>query len=82
MSSLYASFSIHMLQSESSICGRTSQHHEYLLQSSCDIIIICFPDKTIFIFLDCFMQLHQIQRLAKYYRYIYKFKKEMTKISD
>ena len=33
---------------------------------SCDIIIICFPDKTIFILLDCFMQLLQIQMLAKY----------------
>ena len=67
MSSLYAPFCIHMLQSESSFCWGTSQHHEYLLQPSCDIIIICFPDKTIFILLDCFIQLHQIQRLAKYY---------------
>ena len=46
------------------------QYHEYLLKSSCDITTICFPDKTIFILLDCFMQLLQIQRLAKYYPYI------------
>ena len=48
--------------------GGTSQHHEYLLKTLCDIIIICFPHKTIFILLDCFMQLLQIQRLAKYYQ--------------
>ena len=69
MSSLYASFCIHMLQSESSICEGTSQHHDYLLKSSCDIIIICFPDKTIFILLDCFMRLLQIQRLTRYHRF-------------
>ena len=33
MSSLYALFCIDMLQSESSICGRTSQHHVYLLKA-------------------------------------------------
>ena len=32
MSSLYTSFCIHMLQSESSIYGGTSQHHKYLLK--------------------------------------------------
>ena len=32
---------------------------------SCDIIIY-FPDNTIFILLDCFTHLLQIQRLAKY----------------
>ena len=69
MSSIYTSFCIHMLQSESSICGGGDfPNHEYLLKPSCDIIIICFPDKTIFILLDCFMQLLQIQRLAKYYQ--------------
>ena len=47
---------IHALQSESSIYQKPS----------CDVIIICFQDKTVFIFLDCFMQLLQIQRLAKY----------------
>ena len=36
----------------------------------CDIIIICFPDKTIFILLDCFTQLLQTQRLAKYDQYV------------
>ena len=36
---------IHALQSESSIYQKPS----------CDVIIICFQDKTIFIFLDCFM---------------------------
>ena len=36
------------------------------LKPSCDIIIICFHLKTIFILLDCFTQLLQIQRLAKY----------------
>ena len=35
---------------------------------SCNIIIICFPDKTILILLDCFTQLLQIQRLAMYHR--------------
>ena len=56
-----------MLQSESSICGGTSQHDEYLLKTLCDIIIVYFPEKTIFILLDCFTQILQIQRLAKYH---------------
>ena len=33
---------------------------------SYDVTIICFQDKTIFILLDCSMQLLQIQRLTKY----------------
>ena len=60
MSSLYASYCIHMLQSESSICGGTSQHHEYLLKNP-------LVTSSLFAFLDCFMWLLQIQRLAKYY---------------
>ena len=67
MSSLYASFCIHMLQSEGSIFGGTSQIMNIYWKPSCDIIIICFPDKTIFILPGCFMWLLQIQRLAKYY---------------
>ena len=47
---------IHTLQSESSIYQKPS----------CDVIIICFQDKTFSILLDCFMQLFQIQRLTKY----------------
>ena len=66
----YYSFCIHVCQSESNICGGLSQHHEYLFKTSNDIIIICFPDKTIFILLDCFTQLLQIQRLTKYNQYV------------
>ena len=36
------------------------------IMMSCDSIIICFPDKTIFILLGCFTQFLQIRGLAKY----------------
>ena len=57
-----------MLQSESSILwGRGFPNIMNIYSKpSCDFIIICFPDETIFILLDCFTQLLPIQRLAKY----------------
>ena len=57
----------HMLQSESSICEGGFPNIMNIYVMSCDIIIICFPDRAIFILLECFKQLLQIQRLAKYY---------------
>ena len=43
-----------------------SQHHEYLLKLSCDIIKFCLSRKNISFHLDWFSELLQIQRLAKY----------------
>ena len=51
-----------MLQSEGSILGALPNIMNIYWKPSCDIII-CFPDKTIFIFPGCFMWLLQIQRL-------------------
>ena len=45
------------VQSESSICWEVSQHHEYSLKTSCDIINFCLSSKNISFHLDCFSQL-------------------------
>ena len=51
------------------LVGGLSQPHEYLLKPPCDIINFCLSSKNISFHLDCFSQLFQIQRLAKYHHW-------------